>query len=113
MNIYWAMAFILPKSIIRTIEARMRKFLWQGGSGTGMAKVAWTDICKPTDEGGQGIRALEPLNRGLMSKHLWILSNIPTLLFGLNGYIAIVSRGVRFGRQAARLDHGVGGKMSG
>ncbi|KAL0411512.1 UNVERIFIED_CONTAM: putative ribonuclease H protein [Sesamum latifolium] len=71
MNIYWAMAFILPKSIIRTVEARMRKFLWQGGSGTGMAKVAWTDICKPNNEGEQGIRALEPLNRGLMSKHLW------------------------------------------
>ncbi|KAL0439835.1 UNVERIFIED_CONTAM: putative ribonuclease H protein [Sesamum latifolium] len=65
------MAFILPKGVIKLIEARMRKFLWQGGTDSGMAKVAWRDICRPPEEGGQGIRALEPLNRGLMCRHLW------------------------------------------
>ncbi|KAL0454795.1 UNVERIFIED_CONTAM: hypothetical protein Slati_0818700 [Sesamum latifolium] len=49
----------------------MRKFLWKGGTDSGMAKVAWRDICRPLEEGGQGIRALEPLNRGLMCRHLW------------------------------------------
>ncbi|KAL0455556.1 UNVERIFIED_CONTAM: hypothetical protein Slati_0894800 [Sesamum latifolium] len=34
LNVYWAMAFILPKGVLREIEARMRKFLWQGGTGT-------------------------------------------------------------------------------
>ncbi|KAL0444695.1 UNVERIFIED_CONTAM: putative ribonuclease H protein [Sesamum latifolium] len=36
-----------------------------------MAKVAWSDVCRPLEEGGQGIRALHPLNKGLMCKHLW------------------------------------------
>ncbi|KAL0455382.1 UNVERIFIED_CONTAM: hypothetical protein Slati_0877400 [Sesamum latifolium] len=31
LNVYWAMAFILPKGILKVIETRMRKFLWQGG----------------------------------------------------------------------------------
>ncbi|KAL0444840.1 UNVERIFIED_CONTAM: putative ribonuclease H protein [Sesamum latifolium] len=71
LNVYWAMAFILPKGIIKSIEARMRKFLWQGGTTTGMAKVAWRDVYRPLEEGGQGIWALETLNRGLMCRHLW------------------------------------------
>ncbi|KAL0455549.1 UNVERIFIED_CONTAM: LINE-1 reverse transcriptase [Sesamum latifolium] len=29
LNLYWAMAFILPKGVIRAIEARMRNFLWR------------------------------------------------------------------------------------
>ncbi|KAL0455513.1 UNVERIFIED_CONTAM: putative ribonuclease H protein [Sesamum latifolium] len=36
-----------------------------------MAKVAWSDVCRPLEEGGQGIHRLEPLNRALMSKHFW------------------------------------------
>ncbi|KAL0455385.1 UNVERIFIED_CONTAM: hypothetical protein Slati_0877700 [Sesamum latifolium] len=73
LNTYWAMAFILPKGIMRTIEARMRQFLWKGGSGSCIAKVAWADVCHPLEEGGQGIRRLEPLNQALMSKHFWEL----------------------------------------
>ncbi|KAL0451197.1 UNVERIFIED_CONTAM: Retrovirus-related Pol polyprotein from type-2 retrotransposable element R2DM [Sesamum latifolium] len=71
LNTHWAMAFVLPKGVIRDIEARMRKFLWHGNSSSGMAKVAWKDVCKPIEGGGQGIRALEPLNRALMSQHFW------------------------------------------
>ncbi|KAL0455613.1 UNVERIFIED_CONTAM: LINE-1 reverse transcriptase [Sesamum latifolium] len=52
LNLYWAMAFILPKGVIRAIEARMRNFLWRGGADSGMAKVARKDVCKPCDEGG-------------------------------------------------------------
>ncbi|KAL0416380.1 UNVERIFIED_CONTAM: putative ribonuclease H protein [Sesamum latifolium] len=73
LNIYWATAFILPSGVLKTIEARMRKFLWQGGNDSGAAKVAWVHVCKPLEEGGQGLRRLEPLNRALMSKHFWEL----------------------------------------
>ncbi|KAL0455506.1 UNVERIFIED_CONTAM: hypothetical protein Slati_0889800 [Sesamum latifolium] len=65
------MAFVLRKGVIRIIEAKMRSFLWQGGTGAGMAKVAWSDVCKPMEVGGQGIRQLDALNRALMSRHLW------------------------------------------
>ncbi|KAL0401946.1 UNVERIFIED_CONTAM: hypothetical protein Slati_4224500 [Sesamum latifolium] len=30
LNIYWTMAFVLRKGVIRIIEAKMRSFLWQG-----------------------------------------------------------------------------------
>ncbi|KAL0433839.1 UNVERIFIED_CONTAM: putative ribonuclease H protein [Sesamum latifolium] len=49
----------------------MRKFLWHGGGDTGIAKVAWAEVCKPIEEGGQGIRSLEQLNKALLSRHFW------------------------------------------
>ncbi|KAL0290483.1 UNVERIFIED_CONTAM: Retrovirus-related Pol polyprotein from type-2 retrotransposable element R2DM [Sesamum radiatum] len=37
--VYWAMAFILPKHIIKEIEKRLRNFLWKGNLDTGYAKL--------------------------------------------------------------------------
>ncbi|KAL0445493.1 UNVERIFIED_CONTAM: hypothetical protein Slati_1677200 [Sesamum latifolium] len=71
LNIYWAMAFVLAKSVIKVIEARIRRFLWHGNFDSGMAKVAQKDVCKPLEEGGQGLKSLKPLNKDLMSKHFW------------------------------------------
>ncbi|KAL2224371.1 UNVERIFIED_CONTAM: hypothetical protein Sindi_3072200 [Sesamum indicum] len=70
MSIYWASAFILPKAIIKQIEKRLRTFLWKGTSTSGYAKVAWKDVCKPINEGGQGIKDIGILNRSLMAKKL-------------------------------------------
>ncbi|KAL0403754.1 UNVERIFIED_CONTAM: hypothetical protein Sradi_2016200 [Sesamum radiatum] len=71
LNIYWAMAFILPKGIIREIEKRLRSFLWKGASGDGYQKVTWNQVCRPLEEGGQGIRDILVINLALMSRHLW------------------------------------------
>ncbi|KAL0300102.1 UNVERIFIED_CONTAM: putative ribonuclease H protein [Sesamum angustifolium] len=68
---YWAMAFILPKGVIREVEKKMRTFLWKGNSAVGYPKVAWSVVCKPIEEGGQGIRDILALNKALMSRHLW------------------------------------------
>ncbi|KAL0292977.1 UNVERIFIED_CONTAM: hypothetical protein Sradi_6962700 [Sesamum radiatum] len=38
---------------------------------TGYAKVAWRDVCLPTEEGGQGIRDIQALNYSLMCRRLW------------------------------------------
>ncbi|KAL0439716.1 UNVERIFIED_CONTAM: hypothetical protein Slati_2454600 [Sesamum latifolium] len=70
-KVYWAMAFILPKTVIREIEKRLRSFLWKGCNGVGYAKVSWQQVCRPVTEGGLGIRDILALNKGLMSKHLW------------------------------------------
>ncbi|KAK4384486.1 putative mitochondrial protein [Sesamum angolense] len=60
----------------------MRKFLWQGASGRGNAKVAWDQICKPKEEGGLGIRSMLAMNQALMLKHLWrILQNDGTSIW--------------------------------
>ncbi|KAL2247912.1 UNVERIFIED_CONTAM: hypothetical protein Sindi_2643500 [Sesamum indicum] len=65
-----ASAFILPKVIIKQIEKRFRTFLWKGTSTSGYAKVAWKDVCKPFNEGGQGIKDIGILNRSLIAKKL-------------------------------------------
>ncbi|KAL0289735.1 UNVERIFIED_CONTAM: hypothetical protein Sradi_7066500 [Sesamum radiatum] len=70
-KVYWAMAFILPKHIIKEIEKRLRNFLWKGSSERGYAKVSWQKVCRPVSEGGLGIRDIQALNQGLMSRHLW------------------------------------------
>ncbi|KAL0383158.1 UNVERIFIED_CONTAM: hypothetical protein Scaly_0603100 [Sesamum calycinum] len=70
-EVYWAMAFILPKGIIKEVIKRLRTFLWRGTSSSRYPKVAWEVVCRPVEEGGQGIRDIFALNRALMSKHLW------------------------------------------
>ncbi|KAL2224649.1 UNVERIFIED_CONTAM: hypothetical protein Sindi_3029000 [Sesamum indicum] len=70
LSLYWASAFILPKKVINEIEKRLRTFLWNGTTSSGYAKVAWKDVCRPTDEGGLGFKDISTLNRALMSKKL-------------------------------------------
>ncbi|KAL0354139.1 UNVERIFIED_CONTAM: hypothetical protein Sangu_0995200 [Sesamum angustifolium] len=71
LEVYWAMAFILQKGIIKEMIKRLRTFLWKGTSSNGYPKVAWEVVCRRIEEGGQGIKDIFALNRALMSKHLW------------------------------------------
>ena len=73
LHVYWAGMFILPKNILRTIEAKMRHFLWHGSSDTGFSKVGWETVCLTQSEGGLGITPLLPQNQALMVKHIWAL----------------------------------------
>lgn len=41
------------------------------GSKESGAKVAWKDICKPTNEGGLGIRAVKEVNKVYGLKLIW------------------------------------------
>ncbi|KAL0293518.1 UNVERIFIED_CONTAM: putative ribonuclease H protein [Sesamum angustifolium] len=68
---YWCSVFILPKGVIKVIEAKLRNFLWKGGTESGGYKVAWEQVCKPTSHGGLGIRNIQAMNNALMGKHLW------------------------------------------
>ncbi|KAK4381048.1 hypothetical protein Sango_3006000 [Sesamum angolense] len=58
LNVYWAMAFILPKGIIREVEKRSHSFLWKGLSGRGYSKVSWQQVCRWIEEGGLGLYAI-------------------------------------------------------
>ncbi|KAL0333107.1 UNVERIFIED_CONTAM: hypothetical protein Scaly_2212200 [Sesamum calycinum] len=79
LHMYWASAFILPKGILKILEKKMRRFLWHG---SGNAKVAWEQICKPKQEGGLGIRSLMIMNQALMLKQLWrIIQNDGTSIW--------------------------------
>ncbi|KAK4381920.1 hypothetical protein Sango_2921200 [Sesamum angolense] len=82
LHMYWASAFILPKGVLKTLEKKMRQFLWQGSAGSRNAKVAWEWISKPKEEGGLGIRSLTTTNQALMLKQLWrILQNDGTSIW--------------------------------
>ncbi|KAL0293602.1 UNVERIFIED_CONTAM: hypothetical protein Sradi_6928600 [Sesamum radiatum] len=82
LHTYWASAFILPKGVLKTLEKKMRQFLWHGSAGRRNAKVAWAWISKPKEEGGLGIRSLTTTNQALMLKQLWrILQNDGTSIW--------------------------------
>ncbi|KAK4383778.1 hypothetical protein Sango_2743200 [Sesamum angolense] len=49
-EVYWAMAFLFPKGVIKEIVKRIRTFLWKGNSSSGYPKVAWESVCKPIEE---------------------------------------------------------------
>ncbi|KAJ0575511.1 putative reverse transcriptase zinc-binding domain-containing protein [Helianthus annuus] len=50
----------------------MRRFLWaQGNSIKGKAKVKWSNLCFPKQEGGLGIRRVLDMNNALMVSHVW------------------------------------------
>ncbi|KAL0401945.1 UNVERIFIED_CONTAM: LINE-1 reverse transcriptase [Sesamum latifolium] len=108
LQVYWAMAFILPKHVIKEIEQRLRNFLWKGSTDVGYAKVSWQQVCRPVSEGGLGTRDLHALNRGLMSRHLWRSLQLTAPPFGWIGF-SIIGFGISlFGRSVIDLDHGGG-----
>ncbi|KAK4381117.1 hypothetical protein Sango_2998400 [Sesamum angolense] len=60
----------LRDSLLETLGFRKATYLL-GTSSSGYPKVAWEVVCRPIEEGGQGIKDIFALNRALMSKHLW------------------------------------------
>lgn len=74
MHVYWSSMFILPASIIKSIEKLLRGFLWcQGDLRYGKAKVEWNTVCLPKEDGDVDIRLLSAQNKALMAMHIWKL----------------------------------------
>ena len=71
---FWCSAFMLPKGCIKIIESLCSRFLWSGNiERRGIAKVAWSTVCLPKQEGGLGLRNLSVWNQVLCLKFIWIL----------------------------------------
>lgn len=69
---FWMSAFRLPKQCIQEINSLCSAFLWSGlVLSTQKAKIAWSDVCKPKEEGGLGLRSLEEVNRVSCLKLIW------------------------------------------
>ncbi|KAK4384464.1 putative ribonuclease H protein [Sesamum angolense] len=111
LDVYWAMAFILPKGVIREVEKRMRNFLWKGNSTVGYPKVAWSSVCRPKEEGGLGIRDILALNKALMCRHLWNVIQGTSRPFGCDGLLIIISDTNPYGRWMSRVVLGAGGSF--
>lgn len=65
--------FILPQKIIKLLEQKFNRFLWNGKDAKARAKVAWDHVCVPKQEGGLGIKRLTVWNKVAMLKHIWSL----------------------------------------
>jgi hypothetical protein len=73
-QVYWTDIFILPKKIIKAIEQKFNRFLWNGKSeGYAKAKVSWHALCFSEKEGGLGLKRLEVWNQTSMLIHVWSL----------------------------------------
>ncbi|KAK4384374.1 hypothetical protein Sango_3067100 [Sesamum angolense] len=73
---------------------RLRTFLWKGNSASGYPKVAWDAVCRPTEEGGLGIKDILALNRALMSKHLWAVIKQDRTSLWVDWIIKLTSTGL-------------------
>ncbi|VFR03542.1 unnamed protein product, partial [Cuscuta campestris] len=64
---FWLQAFPIHKTVLNRITTICRSFLW----GSKFSKVAWSDICKPIEEGGLGLRNSYTWNQAFLIKNLW------------------------------------------
>ncbi|XP_074305874.1 uncharacterized protein LOC141641096 [Silene latifolia] len=66
---YWAAMFIIPKSVIKRVEAICRNFLWSSSSDYHRVPlVGWDRVTLPKDEGGLGIKKAELWNTASVGK---------------------------------------------
>ncbi|XP_074270930.1 uncharacterized protein LOC141594840 [Silene latifolia] len=74
---YWASIFILPKGVLRRIDALCRNYLWDGSTEYFRSPlVSWDKVCVPKDEGGLGIRHSIAWNlASICNLSWWIYSN--------------------------------------
>ncbi|XP_012853795.1 PREDICTED: uncharacterized protein LOC105973319 [Erythranthe guttata] len=78
---YIMSCFVLPYSLIRDIEAAIRRFWWGDGVNKKMSWMSWNRLCEPKSLGGMGFRDLKSFNIALLAKQGWrILTNPDSLL---------------------------------
>ncbi|KAL4588964.1 hypothetical protein LXL04_001865 [Taraxacum kok-saghyz] len=82
LQVYWCSVMLLPKTVIKDIEKIFKGFLWTGGDlKKGKAKVDWKMVCRPTEEGGLGIRDLQTWNEALLTRQIWRLFTVKDSLW--------------------------------
>jgi hypothetical protein len=73
--IYYMSTVLFSKAFIERINTIVRRFWWAGvqeeDSSSPIAYRSWDDICKPTDQGGLGIRDLHTVNKSLVIHSAW------------------------------------------
>ncbi|XP_062075390.1 uncharacterized protein LOC133779445 [Humulus lupulus] len=72
---YWSQIMLLPKKVIKEIEAICRAFLWTGQQMmVGAGKIAWDSMCKPKAAGGIGFKNIAEWNKAAMFKYVWAVA---------------------------------------
>jgi hypothetical protein len=61
-----------PMSMIKDLEKCIRNFIWNGDiSKRKLLTVSWKKVCKPTSEGGLGIRSISCINQAANLRLCW------------------------------------------
>ncbi|XP_062094314.1 uncharacterized protein LOC133800371 [Humulus lupulus] len=72
---YWSQIILLPRKVIKEIEAICRAFLWTGKKlMVGAGKIAWDSMCKPKAAGGIGFKNISEWNKAAMFKYVWAVA---------------------------------------
>lgn len=72
LPIYLLSVLQVPKSVLGAINIILSTFFWGESDGIPKKKwCAWNKICKPTNEGGVGLRDLEEVQKSLHMKFAW------------------------------------------
>jgi hypothetical protein len=91
LQVYWSSIFILPKKIIRAIEQKFNRFLWNcTDEGIASAKVAWNMLCLPKKEGGVGIKKFEEWNRAAIMCEIRVRSTRSDMLVEIQSKLCLV-----------------------
>lgn len=78
--IYHMFMYLLPKCTIKTLDAKRRRFLWQGGDHKRKYHlVKWIKGCTSKKNGGLGIKNLEILNVSFLCKWWWKIEHESSL----------------------------------
>ncbi|XP_062118209.1 uncharacterized protein LOC133831814 [Humulus lupulus] len=79
---YWAQLMILPKKLLRDVEALCRSFLWKGSSDThSHGLIAWDHLCLSKTAGGLGFRRILDWNEAAIGKYVWDIAKKKDNLF--------------------------------
>jgi len=72
--IYHMSLYLLPKTVVDTLDKQRRTYFWQGG-GTKKKYhlVRWEIICKSKSKGGLGVKDISKMNISLLCKWWWKL----------------------------------------
>ncbi|XP_013645955.2 uncharacterized protein LOC125594385 [Brassica napus] len=71
---FWCSSFVLPKACVVKINSMCSAFLWKGNlDAHSTARVAWTTVCKPKEEGGLGVKDLLTWNKACCLRLIWLL----------------------------------------
>ncbi|CAM8935518.1 unnamed protein product [Rhodiola kirilowii] len=72
MVFFWARVCILPKTVIRAVNAICARFLWKGNCDKkGGHLVRLADVCKSKGEGGLGLKNMENMNLAMVMSQMW------------------------------------------